>query len=75
MQPCPACAGRGCEGCRMEGLVELTAADLPDQGTYQALLAAEMAAHGCWPVAGGWLDQTEICVQAVLAARRSGASN
>jgi hypothetical protein len=29
------------------------------------LTAADLAEEGCWPVAGGWLDQTPSCVNGV----------
>lgn len=35
----------------------------PDAGL--AMVAAELAEKGSWPVGGGWMDQTQICVQAV----------
>lgn len=49
---------------------------------WAALQAQSQAALGCWPVAGGWMEQTQSCVSAVQAitsgrsqieaARRSG---
>jgi len=29
------------------------------------LTAADLADQGCWPVGGGWLDQTQACVNGV----------
>jgi len=63
---CPRCAGDGCAECD-EGRIELVGCplDLIDGPTEQALRAADLAEHGSWPLAGGWLDQTESCLAAV----------
>lgn len=36
-----------------------------DRETIQALTTADRAAKQCWPVAGGWLDQAQTCLDAV----------
>lgn len=32
---------------------------------WDMLTAADLADQGCWPVGGGWLDQTQACVNGV----------
>ena len=32
---------------------------------WEAIMAADLAKHGSWPVAGGWLEQTQWCLDAV----------
>lgn len=34
-------------------------------GTYDMLQAADLARRGHWPVAGGWLDQANVLLEAV----------
>lgn len=56
---CPACGGRGhtlLTGCPH--------AVVPPEA-FEAFAAADLARRGSWPVAGGWLDQAEPCVDAV----------
>lgn len=36
---------------------------------HDALLAADLAEHGSWPMPGGWLDQTAVCIDAVRLIR------
>jgi hypothetical protein len=40
---------------------------------HAALVAAEWAALGSWPVAGGWLDQTQVCLDAIGLIRAEQA--
>ena len=37
------------------------------------LFAARAAEYGSWPVAGGWMDQTEACIAGVRATWRDRA--
>lgn len=39
----------------------------------RALYAARQAKDGAWPVAGGWLDQTQKCLDAVDFVRADEA--
>lgn len=32
---------------------------------WDMLTAADLADDGCWPVAGGWLDQSPSCIAGV----------
>ncbi len=60
---CAACAGRGKEtftGCPW-------AAITPD--VRMALEAAKQERRGNWPVAGGWLQQTRKCLDAIELIR------
>lgn len=53
-----------------------------DQGVWETMLLADMAREGCWPVAGGLLDQTRWFIDfcrlswgeqdAILARHRLG---
>ena len=67
MLPCPACDGRGCGECN-DGQFEITGCprELLGPAIDNALLAADLAEKGSWPLAGGWLDQTQSCLDAVL---------
>lgn len=38
---------------------------LIDPAAYPVVRAAMLAEKGSWPVAGGWTDQTQACVDAV----------
>lgn len=38
-----------------------------------AIYAARQAEQGRWPVAGGWLDQTQKCLDAIEYIRREEA--
>lgn len=40
-------------------------ADYESLDITQAIYAERQAEHGCWPVAGGWLDQTQKCLDAI----------
>lgn len=53
--------------CRDEGVETFVGCpcDLIDQGVADALMAHEQAKFGRWPTAGGWLDQTRHCLDAV----------
>ncbi len=66
--PCPTCDGRGCAACDGSGQLMITGCPLemiaPD--AHAAILAADLANKGSWPVAGGWLDQTRSCVEACV---------
>lgn len=56
---CPNCRGWGKDvliGCPKPLIVP---------GTYQVLRAARLARKGHWPIAGGWLDQANILIDAV----------
>lgn len=56
-----------CPGCRGRGTIEITGCPweqiTPD--VLEALAAARRIEKGCWPVAGGWLDQTQKCLDAI----------
>ena len=39
--------------------------DMDATDVRMALVAAKRAKAGIWPVAGGWLDQTQKCLEAV----------
>ncbi len=66
--PCVVCDGRGCASCGQRGSHEIVGCPykLLDSGTHSALLAASLAEKGMWPVSGGWMDQTQSCLDAVL---------
>jgi ADP-ribose pyrophosphatase YjhB (NUDIX family) len=36
-----------------------------DSQAWEVIAAADLAKHGCWPVAGGWLDQVHGLREAV----------
>jgi hypothetical protein len=62
------CKGEGAErfiGCPCEQI---------DQGVIDALMAHEQAKFGRWPAAGGWLDQTRHCLEAVRLIESEEAS-
>ena len=61
--------GPVCETCGGSGRIELTGCPMEDaSGAMAILAAADWAEKGIWPVAGGWMDQAEICVEAVRFA-------
>lgn len=79
--PCPACGGgekaKGCTECRGWGrphIFECPQLTIPGEA-WEHLRAANLAIdHGLMPVAGGWLEQTDLVVEAmqrVAAQRRS----
>jgi hypothetical protein len=53
-----------CEG---RGLFEVTQpfAVYETADVLRAMYATRQAEHGCWPVGGGWLDQTQKCLDAI----------
>lgn len=62
-EPCPDCGGSGRReivGCPMR---------MTDETAWAAVMAADQAEHGMWPVAGGWLDQTQSALDAVQRVR------
>lgn len=67
MIECPDCEGDGCKECDDDGEVEVASCPkkLIGNSVYEAMMAADMAKKGCWPVAGGWLDQTHTCIESV----------
>uniref|UniRef100_A0A6M3IJS0 Uncharacterized protein n=1 Tax=viral metagenome TaxID=1070528 RepID=A0A6M3IJS0_9ZZZZ len=60
-------ADRECECCNGVGTFEIIGCPRERLGAdmYEALFAAEQADEGMWPCAGGWLDQTRNCIDAV----------
>lgn len=71
---CPVCEGepercKACDECKGSGEFLVTAC--PHSGSSigrdgaDAVLAADQAALGNWPVAGGWLDQSASALEAV----------
>jgi hypothetical protein len=56
---CPDCHGWGRE------VITDCPLKLIDASAWEALRAADLAEHGSWPVAGGWMDQARACVDAV----------
>lgn len=42
--------------------------------TIQALTAADMAGQGCWPVVGGWLDQSKTALDLVTFVNGENAT-
>lgn len=71
-QPCPTCGGQDgrrehCQTCEGIGLDVLTRCPLDVIGAdaWDALMAADLAEKGTWPVLGGWLEQTQKCIESV----------
>lgn len=63
--------GANCPGCQGRGRMELTGCpwlQVPAD-VWQALEAATRAKKGCWPISGGWLEQTRKCLDAVELAQ------
>lgn len=56
---CPACKGWG-----RDIVTRCPQLEIPE-GCWEMFGAADLAKQGCWPVAGGWLDQTAVCVDGV----------
>jgi len=40
---------------------------------WQAIEAEKLARRGSWPVAGGWLDQTKVLLEAIGEIRSADA--
>lgn len=73
MLTCGGCGGYpgripgGCEVCGGEGMERFVGCPCEqiDQGVIDALMAHEQAKFGRWPAGGGWLDQTQQCLEVV----------
>lgn len=63
---CVECGGAGCRACT-GGYMTWTGCprQLVRAGAWDIVEAADLARRGTWPLAGGWLDQTETCVDGV----------
>ena len=61
---CIGCEGKGCGECD-DGLVEFTSCPMSivTADTISALRAGDLAKLGVWPVAGGWLDQSNTAIE------------
>lgn len=81
LMPCDGCGGGGfidfepCPQCKGSGQSELIGCPMrmTDEQAWAAVMAEEQAEHGMWPVAGGWLDQTQSALDAVRLVRRETA--
>lgn len=72
---CPECNRAGCEQCEQEGTFEIASCPqrLITPDVWDALLAAEWADKGAFPVAGGWLAQTLVAIAALRFIRGENA--
>jgi len=63
---CPGCGGRGCGDCDGKGTFDLASCpkEYATDDVWEMLAAADLAAKGLPPVAGGQLDQTKSFLQA-----------
>ena len=68
---CPACRGKGCPRCDQQGRIRITSCprEFVTDDVWELFQAMDLADHGSWPVAGGWLDQTKTLVDGVSMAR------
>lgn len=68
---CPTCEGRkeGCDGCNGTGEFVIEGCPHAEgrigRDGADAVFAADQAAMGNWPVAGGWMDQSASALEAV----------
>ena len=84
-EPCPACGGKDpkrlgppvCPACKGWGKRRFTSCPMKLVGdqAWDAWAATRRAESNCWPVAGGWLDQSLFCLDAVdvVAAAKADA--